>query len=277
MRNRISAFAATLSLMILIGCAPSATPTAEPSAVPPAQPSVEIQPTETAPAPQSQPEAENIFTFNEMGISVGFDHPAGIEQSINTAYIEAYEPQAPFELPYPAHARVLFTAYADGMDTPLADGLRIFRVDEINTLEAGVIESLNAVLEEQTDHHNDFPRLAGAGSVIDAQLIPLPFKNGTGYRYLLTKSFSADPLTSTTITYLYQGITNDEKYFVSFIMNVDAPFLAEYIGQPLTTSEEFETYYQNVNTLVDTAGGDQFSPSLIALDELVASVIVLEK
>lgn len=263
--------------MILIGCTPRVTPTMEPSTVPSAQPSVEVRPTETAPASQSQIEAENVFTFDEMGIAVGFDYPEGIEQSVNTAYIQNYESQAPFELPYPAHARVLFTAYTDGFETPLSAGLRIFRVDEINALEAGVIESLNAVLEEQADHHNDFPRLAGAGSVIDAQLKPLSFKNGNGYRYLLTKSFSADPLSSTTITYMYQGVTSDEKYFVSFIMNVDAPFLAEFIGQPLTTAEEFETYYQNVNTLVDTTGGDQFSPSLIALDELVASVIVLEK
>lgn len=278
MKNRLLTLVVILSAVV--ACSPATTeestnvPTVEASA---AQPTAEIQPTETAPASQSQIEAENVFTFDEMGIVLGFDYPAGIEQSVNTAYVGNYEPQAPFELPYPPHARVLFTAYSGGMEDSLADGLRIFRVDEINALEAGVIESLNAVLEEQTDHHTDFPRLAGAGSIIDAQITPLAFKNGNGYRYLLTKSFSADPLNSTSVTYLYQGITSDEKYFVSFIIDVDAPFLAEYLGQPLTTGEEFEAYYQNVNTSVESAAGDQFTPSLIALDELVSSVIVLEK
>lgn len=279
MKTRL--FTITIILSAIVAACNS-VPTAEATSIPvadtsAAQPTAEIQPTETAPAPQSQIEAENVFTFDEMGIVLGFDYPAGIEQSVNTAYVGNYEPQAPFELPYPPHARVLFTAYSGGMEDSLADGLRVFRVDEVNALEAGVIESVNAVLEEQIDHHTDFPRLAGAGSIIDAQVTPLAFKNGNGYRYLLTKSFSADPLNSTTITYLYQGITSDEKYFVSFILDVDAPFLAEFIGQPLTNSGEFEAYYQNVNASVESAAGDQFTPSLIALDELVSSVIVLEK
>lgn len=279
MKNRLLTLVVILSAVVA-ACSSASTeestnvPTVEASA---AQPTAEIQPTETSPASQSQIEAENVFTFDEMGIVVGFNFPDGIESSINTAYIGNYEPQAPFELPYPAHARILFTAYSGGMEDPLADGLRIFRADEINALEAGVIESLDAVLEEQIDHHTDFPKLAGAGNIIDAQITPLAFKNGNGYRYLLTKSFSADPLSDTTITYLYQGISSDEKYFLSFIIDVNAPFLAEYLGQTLTTSEDFETYYQNVNANVESAAGDQFTPSLIALDELISSVIVLEK
>lgn len=279
MRRKIFTITAVLAILGVAGCAPATESLSESTSLPATaiQPSVEIKPTETVPAPQSQIEAENVFTFDDMGIIVGFNFPDGIESSVNTAYIGNYEPQAPFELPYPAHARILFTAYSGGMEDPLADGLRIFHADEINALEAGVIESLDAVLEEQIDHHTDFPKLAGAGNIIDAQITPLAFKNGTGYRYLLTKSFSADPLSNTTITYLYQGITSDEKYFLSVIIDVNAPFLAEYLGQTLTTSEDFETYYQNVNASVESAAGDQFTPSLIALDELISSVIVLEK
>lgn len=259
-------------LSALVGC-----DVENPTPAPEVELSAMQQPEETAAALPPQDEAENLFSFNELGITVSFNLPEGFGQSVSTAELGVYEPQAPFELPYPRHARILFTDYSNGAENILAAGMRIFRVDEINALEAGVIESLNAVLEEQIDHHTDFPKLAGAGSVIDAQVAPLAFKNGNGYRYLLTKSFSADPLNSTTVTYLYQGITSDEKYFVSFIINVDAPFLAEYLGQTLTTGEEFETYYQNVNTSVESAAGDQFLPSLIALDELVSSVIVLEK
>ena len=45
----------------------------------------------------------------------------------------------------------------------------------------------------------------------------------------------------------------------------------------LTTHEEFETYFQTVNDLVETSNGDQFTPSLTLLDELIASIVVLEK
>lgn len=273
-------FVVLLSL-IVIACGAEGTPSSVPTSASVVEtavvePSAMAQPAETETAAPSF-EAENISAFNELGISVGFNYPNGFTQGTSTASITVYEPQAPFDLPYPQHARILFTGYTNGSETINADGIRIFRVQEINALEAGVIESLNAVLENQADHLSDFPRFAGAGALIDAQLIPLAFQNGNGYRYLFTKSFDAAPVRSTALTYMYQGVTNDEKYFVSLVMTVQAPFLAEYIDQPLTTSEEFETYYQIVNERVNSASPDEFEPSLAALDELTASIAVLEK
>jgi hypothetical protein len=268
----------TLILLLLSGCASASPPPEAESATetqpPPEAPSATPQPTETGPA-VPQIEAQNVITFDEMGIIVGFDFPEGFSQPTLTGTADAYQPNAPFELPYPPRAYILFNA--DSGDDMNARGFRIFRVDEINALQAGVVENLFAVLEGQADHHNDFPRLAGAGNVIDAQLSLVDFQNGVGYRFLLTKSFSADPLRSTGMTYMYQGVTNDEKYFVSFLIDVDAPFLAQYVDQPLTTIEDFESFYQNINSLIDTAGGDQFTPSLVVLDELVSSMIVIER
>jgi hypothetical protein len=291
MRRTFRNAAILLTLSILVGCRP-ALPTEIPSipeAEVPITESVATEEsaatevsaasptTETEPAPQSEVEAENVFTFSEMGIIVGFDFPNGIDNTVNTSVEEVYEVSLPFELPYPQNARILFSAYPGDSAEILSPAIRVFRSDDINALEAGVLDNLKAVLDGQTDHHVDFPRLAGAGSVIDAQLIPVDFKNGTGYRYLITKSFSADPLSSTTMTYLYQGITNDEKYFVSFIIKVDAPFLGKYIGKPLTSNEEFASFYGTINQLIETSNGDQFSPSLNALDELIQSLVVIEK
>lgn len=281
MKTRL--LAAALSLIVLSGCTPAVetpavevpaeSPTSAPTVV---EPSATQAPAETESVPQFQPEAENVITFDELGVVIGFDYPDGFAQGVSTSYNGVYTPNAPYDLPYPQNAQVVFTAYPGGGGFTI-NGLRIFRADEVNALETGAVESLNAVLGGQTDHHNDFPRLAGAGSIIDAQLIPLAFQNGNGYRYLVAKSFSADPLQSTQLTYLYQGVSDDGKYFVSFLMLVDAPFLAPYIGQALNTPEEFETYFQTVNDLVETSSGDQFTPSLIALDELVSSIVILER
>lgn len=273
-------FVALLALIVM-ACGAGGTPTSVPSSVPTAesiavQPSAAPQPTETETSVPSF-EAENIFSFDELGVSVGFNYPDGFTQGTSTAVVGVYEPQAPFDLPYPQHAQILFTGYSNGSETISADGIRIFRVEEINTLEAGAIEGVNAVLEDQADHHSDFPRFAGAGALIDAQLALLAFQNGNGYRYLFTKSFDVSPVRSTALTYMYQGVTSDEKYFVSFIMTVQAPFLAEYIDQQLTTIEEFEIYYQTVNERVNSAGPDEFQPSLAALDELIASIFVMGK
>lgn len=278
MSFRVRAMIVLFILTSATGCAAEPAPAVDTNEATKAATEVpaETQAAETESAPQSQNEAQNIIRFDEMGFSVGFDYPEGFSQSITTSVLGVYEPQAPFDLPYPQNARIFFTAYPGGSDEFTANGIRVFRAEEINALETGALESLYAVLDGQTDHHSDFPRMAGAGSLIDARLSPLAFQNGTGYRYLFTKSFSADPLTSTTLTYMYQGVTSDEKYFISFIMTVDAPFLAEFIGQQLTSAQDFETYYQKVNSRVESAAGEEFSPSIDALDELISSIIILE-
>lgn len=278
---RVQKITFLFAIWLITGCTAEPTPIVQPTDAVEISPSatdapVETQTAETEPASQSQNEAGNVIRFDEMGISVGFDYPEGFSQSITTSVLGVYEPQAPFDLPYPQNARIFFTAYPGGSEEFTANGIRVFRAEEINALETGALESLYAVLDGQTDHHSDFPRMAGAGSLIDARLSPLAFQNGTGYRYLFTKSFSADPLTSTTLTYMYQGVTRDEKYFISFIMTVDAPFLAEFIGQQLTSAQDFETYYQKVNSRVESAAGEEFSPSIDALDELISSIIILE-
>src|SRR5688572_640817 len=163
-------------------------------------------------------EANHVIPFDEIGINIGFNYPENFNQGISTAVIETYEPQVPFELAYPQHARVLFTEYAGERDDILAAGIRVFRVVDINVLEAGVIENLFAVLSGQFDHYSDFPRLPGAASVIDGQLATGEFQNGTGYRFLNSKSFDASSLQSTQTTYLYQGITTNEKFFVSVVL-----------------------------------------------------------
>ena len=278
---RVQKITFLFAIWLITGCTAEPTPIVQPTDAVEISPSatdapVETQTAETEPASQSQNEAGNVIRFDEMGISVGFDYPEGFSQSITTSVLGVYEPQAPFDLPYPQNARIFFTAYPGGSEEFTANGIRVFRAEEINALETGALESLYAVLDGQTDHHSDFPRMAGAGSLIDARLSPLAFQNGTGYRYLFTKSFSADPLTSTTLTYMYQGVTSDEKYFISFIMTVDAPFLAEFIGQQLTSAQDFETYYQKVNSRVESAAGEEFSPSIDALDELISSIIIFE-
>lgn len=275
---RIRTTTFVLTVLLITGCTTEATATIRSTDTAPLATEVpaETLAAETESAPQSQNEAQNVIHFDKMGISIGFDYPEGFSQSIATSELDTYEPQAPFDLPYPQHARIFFTGYPGDSGDFTANGFRVFRAEEINALETGALESLYAVLDGQTDHHSDFPRMAGAGSLIDAQLTPLTFQNGNGYRYLFTKSFSADPLTGTTLTYMYQGVTSDEQYFISVIMTVDAPFLAEFIGQPLISPQDFETYYQNVNSRVESASGEEFSPSLSALDELISSIVILE-
>lgn len=276
MRKTFFIFAAILITTSLAGCNLGTTPPA--TDMPVVETSAEVEAAETETSPEVQIEAENIVSFDEMGIAIGFNYPDGFQQGAETSVQPVYENPGPTELPYPQHARILFTSYTNGSVDNTASGIRVFRVEEINALEAGVVENLIAVLEGQADHHTDFPRFNGAGALIDAQLTEVPFQNGRGYRYLHKASFMAQMLNGTGVNLIYQGITADEKYFVSFLIPVDAPFLSEFVGVPMaTTSEEFEVYYQAVNERINNAAPDEFSPSLAALDELIASIVIIEK
>lgn len=279
MKIRVRALVAILFLSILVACTSgTVAPTESPTSAAAPEATATNLPAETEPVPQSQPEAENLVAFDEMGISVGFNYPDGIQQGTSTSVQPVYTNVGPTELPYPQHARILFTAYTNGSEDHTASGIRIYRVDEVNALEAGVVENLFAVMEGQADHHTDFPRFNGVSALIDAQLAEVSFQNGRGYRYLFTTSFAAQMVNGTGTTLMYQGITADERYFVSILIPVNAPFLSEFIGVPLaTTSEEFDAYYQKVNERVNTAAPDEFTPSLNAIDELISSIVIVEK
>ncbi|MEN9562133.1 MAG: hypothetical protein RIR73_377 [Chloroflexota bacterium] len=278
MKIRVHTLAAILSMSILVACASgTAAPTPSPASTAVPESTAMNLPAETESASTSEVEAENLVAFDEMGISVGFNYPDGILQGTSTSVQPVYTNFGPTELPYPQHARILFTAYTNGAEDQTASGIRIYRVEEINALEAGVVENLFAVMEGQADHHTDFPRFSGASALIDAQLSEVRIQNGRGYRYLFTTSFAAEMVNGTGTTLMYQGITNDEKYFVSFLIPVDAPFLSEFIGVPLaTTPEEFDAYYQSVNERVNTAAPDEFTPSLHEIDELISSIVIVE-
>ncbi|GEM_PF-2331496 len=260
------------TLALLIGCNASATPTHTPT-----QPPSEASADTAEPTPTLDIEAENLIAFDEMNVIIGFDYPENFKQGVRADFIEAYQPQVSLEFPYPQHARILFTSYAGERDDILAAGIRVFRVEDIDALQAGVIDNLFAVLLGQLDHYSDFPKLAGAASVIDGQLAKGVFRNGNGYRFLNSKSFDASSLISSQTNYLYQGITNDEKFFVSVVFVVDAPFLADLVNAPLATNEEFESYFQIVQERVKNAKPEDFQPPLTMIDALVSSIIVIEK
>ncbi len=239
----------------------------------------EAAPTQAEATSAPVADAENMYSFDAMNIAVGFNYPEGYPQgTIVELAPQSEEASAPYEPLYPQHARIVFIASADTVISAETTGIRVFRTDEINAVVPEVISSLNAVLAGQLEQRTDFPRLPGAGRLIDAQAVLLPFQNGNGYRFLSFSKFDASALGGTSMTYLYQGLTEDGQYIVSFITRVDAPFLADLAtGQAFATAEEASAYKTLVNDRLNSADASQFNPPLTTLDELAASIIVNQK
>jgi len=224
-------------------------------------------------------EAQNLIAFDEMNILVGFDYAEGMQQGTNASVQPAYENPGPTELAYPQHARILFTAYTNGVEDNRVSGIRVFRTDEIDALQAGIIEKFNAVINGQLEQRTDFPLIGAPALNVNANVSQFTHQNGNGYRFLYaTSGFIPLPLKSTSLTLMYQGVSPDGKYFVSLILPVEAPFLSEFTSQSeQMTEEEFNAYYKAVNERINNAASDEFNPTLDAIDEMISSIAITEK
>jgi len=247
--------------------------------IPPAAGTTNNTPSATeAMATTPQPAVENLFDFDPFGISVGFNYPAGYTQGVIYQFMPVYVPNAPYEIAYPQHTSIVFTGYNGDTANISSTGIRIFLTSEVNAIVPDDVTKLNAVLAGQLDQRTDFPRLAGAGRLIDAQATLLPFQSGSGYRFLILSKFDASALSGTSMTYLYQGLSQDGQYMISFITNVDAPFISDLAtGQAFNSDDEAATYKNQLNDRLNTTDPNQFNPPLTTLDALVSSIVIIKK
>lgn len=259
----------SLSILFLTGCNLGTPPAAVTTNIPTATEAAVTTP---------QPASENIFAFDPFGISVGFNYPAGFTQGVIDQFMPVYVPNAPYDIAYPQHASIVFTGYSGDTATISSTGIRIFLTSEVNAIAPDDVSKLNAVLAGQLDQRTDFPHLAGAGRLIDAQAVLLPFQSGNGYRFLALSKFDASALSGTSMTYLYQGLSQDGQYMVSFVTSVDAPFISDLAtGQAFNSEDEATTYKSQLNDRLNTADPNQFNPPLTTLDALVSSIVIIKK
>lgn len=283
-------FVAVICLFLFSACAP-----VQPAQ--PAGPGVETIVASTfqaltavAPAATSEPvipvpteatipsvQTNNEFAFSSFGVQVRFFYPPELKEGLATETVAAHSLGTPWETDYPEHVVVYFSAYSDpSYRSSNSDGIRVFRVEDLNAYDPELIPAVQAYLNGATDEHRDFPQLPFPGRGVDAQVKTLSFQNGTGYRFLSTGSFIAAAPRSTSLFYLYVGLTSDGKYLVSVVTNVNAPFIADLAtGALFTTQEEATANTTAINDRLNAASPEDFSPSLAILDALVQSIIVL--
>jgi hypothetical protein len=126
-----------------------------------------------------------------------------------------------------------------------------------------------------------------AGEVFTAQAKVIPFKNGTGLRFLTEFAQSYAPINNHELIYTFQGLTSDGKFYVSAILPVNIGFLAVDAnpdsplppdGIPLPNYNDpnpnFEGYYATLTQKLNAAAPQSFMPSLESLDTLVESLLV---
>lgn len=103
------------------------------------------------------------------------------------------------------------------------------------------------------------------------------FSGGRGVRFLTSYAQDASPLTNQSLLYVFQGLSDDGKYWVSFFYPVSTPVLPntyeDVRDMDFTNSTSaFEAYLSETVAMLDKQSADQFTPNLDTLDALVKTI-----
>jgi hypothetical protein len=121
--------------------------------------------------------------------------------------------------------------------------------------------------------------------VLAAHIQPIPFKNGQGVRFISEYAQYPASANNTDLFYNFQGLTQDGGYYIIAILPITHPKLAEtsdggavlppggipyyYFSDP---KADMMLYYKSVVELLNSAAENEFSPSIIQLDDLIQSI-----
>jgi hypothetical protein len=119
-----------------------------------------------------------------------------------------------------------------------------------------------------------------AAQIFHAQYLNLPFASGGGIRYLTEYAQYFAPVNNYDLFYTYQGLTNDGKYWLTAILPINNPILPDTpdILPGGMSMEDFNnnyvSYITDMMNQLNAQISDSYSPSLTALDLLVASISI---
>ena len=121
------------------------------------------------------------------------------------------------------------------------------------------------------------------GEVFHSNVQYLNFQNGSGVRFLAEYSQAPFPV-GKAMAYIFQGLTNDGKYYISLTLPISQTVLDQY-NLPYNNSisdadgyqafaEGYASYLFGALGILDTTPNSGFSPDLARLDAMVQSLNV---
>ena len=290
----LSKIAAGCLVLILAACAP-ATISPQPAA-------------ETPPVPAAATQAADVRTVKSDEFGVSLAYAAGLAESVsirqvgpaplnpNTMFAEShpgyvsatfsgYNLKQPYQLAYPlSEPQVMvfhtgdFAAYStqSGNDFPAQQR-------KLADLLAGELDAQRCTTPPHSvEDHLPYLPWTNAGQVFCAQLKKLEFGNGSGaedggsgIRYITTFAQGIQPVVEGTVFYTFQGLTKDGQGYVSAVFPVRTGiFAADSAQSGMPGLEDMRRELAGQIMALNGRGGEQFSPSLDALDAVIESLVV---
>lgn len=186
---------------------------------------------------------------------------------------------------WPAHAMITFDPYATSKSYYKAE-IHIFPVDEYMRMLPEVdnqVLLLKRMLAERPSSYSDnepfpFVPLWNANMVFHTNVSYIHFNGGSGIRYLTMFSQGMTDLTNDGLIYTFQGLSDDGKYYISAVMPVNSSYL--FYDSDLSQEnsaqihQNFSEYLSKTIDSLDGLSGDDCTPNLNSLDQMMSSIIV---
>jgi hypothetical protein len=256
----------------------------------------------------SQPVSDlKTVNMSEFGRDISLAYDPKLTSSVGTGTVPAVpmSDQIMFAESHPAYAQIRFMGFLNGWkyDLPIYAENRVAQVMVFRTsdfpgygddsmqgfvnqsqaltdlLQKGV--DANRCTEPLMDYESALPFLPWTNSkqAFCAQPKVIDFGNGNGLRYLTYYAQDPSPALESQIFYTFQGITDDGQFYVSAFFPVQTGiFPTEPPACPQCGDPAYDPFVEWTATLTEQLGQlnaqaeDEFSPSLLVLDELIRSI-----
>lgn len=227
---------------------------------------------------------EGMVNFNSKTVS--FSYPITMGTRFSSKKVAAARLESPDEKPdgvAPEHWEVTFAkSNAHVYVFPTADAtVKDFRAAYPPVADA--VKDLGSLLKNKSATPTDIPFLPwqDASSPIHSHVKYVPFKNGSGVRFVATYQIEPEVISNDGLVYTMQGLSADGKYYVSAFIPVTTRSLPNKSDAGTWSKEKYEEfsnkfseYSAKEKAKLDRLSGASFSPSLTELDSIIESLKV---
>jgi hypothetical protein len=231
----------------------------------------------------TQPEDIQVVMIDYQGISFMYDN--SLAASVDISIEDASEEDS--MILYPRHVIFTLNDPTGSGDIFLNGYLSVYPTAAFRLIdsEAGrVIDDLSTMLASRTIIINDrsLPYLPfpNAGQLFQSNIKIIDFKNGEGIRFITQHVQDLSPIVSEGLEYTFQGLTADERFYVSLNVPVSHPGVAKTWEDFFTDvdyndfSDNFNAYLERDLEILNNSHDSDFEPSIELLDQLVESILV---
>ncbi len=247
----------------------------------------------TGGAVQAQSARDTVAQVSFNGITFRYDPT--VFGAVLPAYDEGtpYQTEAPYFANIAPHSSFMFMRPDPARPAvDLTGELRVYKiadleaysepsykavVEQLRTLDTDVLSTFETVSADYNIPALPFMPVLNATQVFRAHPSNLDFASVNGIEYFAYYSQSPEPILDGQVMYVYQGITTDGSYYLSFSIYVQTGLLETAIAADLDRDAfvaNYAPYLQDAFSLINGADPAAFTPATNALHSFIESIAV---